>query len=68
MGFFTTYSDSHGTGVEAGGVTEVVSDGTNITLEIEREICCSTAITRILGWICECFVSALTAITPRTFT
>ena len=68
MGFFTTYSDSHGTGVEAGGVTEVVSNGTNITLEIEKEVCCSTAISKIFQWICEIFVSAITAITPRSFT
>ena len=68
MTLFTRYQDGNGIGVDAGGVAEVVSNGTNITLEIEKEICCSTAITRILGWICECFVSALTAITPRTFT
>ena len=68
MTLFTQYQDSNGSGIDVANTAEIVSNGTNITLEIEKEVCCSTAISKIFQWICEIFVSAITAITPRSFT
>ncbi len=66
--FMKPYSDTHGKGVEfAGDAAAIVIDTTSITVEVAQEVCCSSSFVCIIRWIGELLVSAVDAITPRSF-